>query len=1757
MKKATPKKKAPVQLTAGTGFRNENCVAARFLLDLLAGTNSLSEKFGKIDRVQWQGRDLGWLADDFIIECSASAGKRAAGISIKSDRQVTAAGFPSDFVAIAWQQWFGVHTSRVLRGSDDAVVLMVGSLSHDVEDAWSNLISDALTTTPDRMLARLVEPEAAAGSQSSALQRALFASLRCPDELRNAGDASDAAALQLLSRVRLMSFDFEATPSRNHDHALRDCQNVLQSGDAEEAKSLWSHLLTIADANRAGGSLDLAGLLAELRGEIDLRHHPDYRRDWEVLDRSSRELMADIRSQIYSLAPLPRDEARAKVLNCLNRDRACFLVGKSGTGKSALAKQIGEGDYPRCVWFAETTIDYDTEAAFEHEIGIAHPLCEILSTSPEPCLIVFDGFERYSPRTQRLSHRWMQVLLADTAPGHIHVLVTSQIEPAPKLVRGFIEADLPPALHRTTQLTPPSADDVQSLVAPISELQWASLRPELRGLLTNLKILDWLVAAARSGKAINPASIISVSYLMDALWERWVEGDANQLGRSHLLMRLGMLEGDTLLASVPRMQLEQSEQAALGSLTSSDLVRIRDQRVRFTHDMLGDWARLNVLIGEPDLSAPSVRSRAKLPRWHRAMRLFGQRLLEQSNEGAERWRQTIESLEDGTEEGAIIRDQLIEALFLATNADALLRRSWGALTANRGRLLAVMVERFMFTATLPDLRIGALLSETEETGEWDHLFRLPYWPYWPPMLTVLHAHRDEVARLVPHAAAKLCALWLKSVPVELGEGRAMPWRKQAAELAVAIGREVQALNAEGNYYSKGHDKTVYEAVLAAAPDLPDDVAQFCLELAQRRDLDAAIVTRLEQSYERQRVKRRQYLNANPERQRPPPSLSAWRRGELRPPWPDGPRDDVQNAFQEACLDTGAFAALVRAKPDAALEVLLAVCIEPPKHEDFGRSSMPEAGLDHWHGGDPPLYCRGPFLQFLKGASDQGLSFALRVVNFASRRFCEGHGLTVRIGNDTRLWCGNSNIFRWHHDWPVSFGSMIHCVLMAVERWLYEKIDCGEDIGPYIERILRESESLAFAGLLFDVGKYRPSLFGDVLKPLLQNWLFLDWDRQIATMRQSNTFDGLGFWGYQPAAMIALGRAWYQMPHRKQMLLYIGGGIVEALVADEAEWPFLEQLRSGWVSDLKGEEPPEALRLLSERLNPDNYAFETRDRKRVAVSFDWSEDVKQKNQQDLQRIATEQAFASFPFRIRRLLDSNERFSPDQLPQFWEFVQGIEGSAPALAQDGDRLHHVEDLLCGAIAVLVFKHHDWLMAAPERMSWCRGKLESVVRQPPAPLRFEFPTADGDRKWDSFTGEVGVALLARDGNDSLGRRLVAVGVLSFHYSTTSRTLIRAFQSREQLGEDLDRMMCLAVRWAGQRPVLDLAHRLNGDIDVKDDHAGKEALIQEFVEAGLPTELPNILELSAQVEREMEAVRARQLPKLRRARRRETSKHRPGSEVETLYRGQLSVDTLVLSAAFAWLDLTSARPNERAKWLSFVRTFLDIALGLIPRINDPGRQRIEDHPDEFDAWVYGVVAKTIPSLTVTEDHRTLWQPILDRGPPAHKWIERFFWQWFTVGVEAAQTPERFVAIWSAMIEHALQSPEWDAATRRSYNLDDAVFWLLGFGTMINKIGERSDFATALCGWKVFSRESPSGGLEIPDWFPAFSAGSRSPRPSVFLFPQSGGSRRLFRLSIPTTGGMASKAIWSRSCALAGSVKVNRYQLIQIWRRISAHCLLL
>src|SRR5262249_51859829 len=157
----------------------------------------------------------------------------------------------------------------------------------------------------------------------------------------------------------------------------------------------------------------------------------------------------------------------------------------------------------------------------------------------------------------------------------------------------------------------------------------------------------------------------------------------------------------------------------------------------------------------------------------------------------------------------------------------------------------------------------------------------------------------------------------------------------------------------------------------------------------------------------------------------------------------------------------------------------------------------------------------------------------------------------------------------------------------------------------------------------------------------------------------------------------------------------------------------------------------------------------------------------------------------------------------------------------------------------------HHDWLTADPARMAWCRRKLEAVLEQPPPPFRFDSETASGEYRWDTFAAEAGVALLAGNREDALARRLAAIGVIGFHYSTTARSVVSACRHREPLGDDFDRMLGLAIRWAGLRTPLAFATRPGFDAD-EAWYERKEALIQAFVERGGPIELPDIRAVNA-----------------------------------------------------------------------------------------------------------------------------------------------------------------------------------------------------------------------------------------------------------------------------------------------------------------------
>src|SRR4029077_16384263 len=77
-----------------------------------------------------------------------------------------------------------------------------------------------------------------------------------------------------------------------------------------------------------------------------------------------------------------------------------------------------------------------------------------------------------------------------------------------------------------------------------------------------------------------------------------------------------------------------------------------------------------------------------------------------------------------------------------------------------------------------------------------------------------------------------------------------------------------------------------------------------------------------------------------------------------------------------------------------------------------------------------------------------------LVNFATRR-CVGDtaGLLIEVAGKPKLWLGDNRVFRWHRDWHLTHGSIVHSVLMALEQWFYEQIDHGRTVEAAVHRIV--------------------------------------------------------------------------------------------------------------------------------------------------------------------------------------------------------------------------------------------------------------------------------------------------------------------------------------------------------------------------------------------------------------------------------------------------------------------------------------------------------------------------------------------------------------------------------------------------------------------------------------------------------------------------------------------------------------------------------
>jgi hypothetical protein len=1697
---------APARLTGGEGFNYEDHVAARFLLGLLGAAHPLGPDLGRLTRVDWQAADAGWRVDDLALTFGAGGEDRAVGVSIKSHKQVTESGFDPTFTRACWEQWLGVGTARRFRVDRDQIALVAGVLADGVRTAWDALLGSALelVAAPDRLVARL-EPATTkgVGSLASEKQRALFDSFRCPDALRAAGAVDDTATVVLVRHVRLLHLDFESNPSRALAEAVGCCQAALRGGTPEAARSLWDALVRIAARKRdRGGSLDLPELLARLRGQFELADHPDYRPDWAELDRRSRERYELVGFTVGGTARLARRRVRRALFRHLRDDRTAVVVGASGVGKSAVVRRLGEGRRYRLVWLTADLLQSGRRTAFEAALGLRHEFVEVVAASPARCLVVFDGLDGLDEPALRLVARLVGSLRQGPR-ANVRVALTAQPDWADRLRSAFLAAGVPTDTWAILALGPPTGTAVGRLLTRCTGLATAALRPEFRSLLRNLKVFDWAARLQAGGGLSDGPAVATLSTLIDRLWTHLVEVGPDGLARAALLKRVAAAEADRLTQGVPLSELAPTDLPLLPSLQVAGLLARQDERVRFVHDAVADWARLRVLVeaGLPESDAGLTRAAGA--GWYRAARLFGQRLLEQPGDGVGRWRRTVEALATGELYRVVVRDLLLEALLLAADAGRLLTAAWPALVAGEGELLRLLLDRFAFVGTFPNHSALSAVRDRTLAAELEHLVRVPFEPYWVGVLPVLAAHADDVIRYATAPAAKLLRLWLSSVPPSRRATR--PLRLAAAGLALALAREVQAGGAASHGSADKEVRTdAYVALLWAAPEYPGEVAQVCLELATRRAESKAVVARREAA----RLAADRRLEADPRaaafRQR---WLATERMFEPdRGPWPDGPRSQADEAFQVACLDRQAILPLAVNRPAEAAEVLLAALIEPPTNSFYGGDFLrARLGLDDCRACDPPFYHQGPFWTLLRSGdelADFSLALVIRVVNFAAERWREhrerldaeyggdpeGGPVSVRVPGEPG-WVehpGDRSALHWHDGWPAR-PSALSSMLMAVERWLYDEADAGRPIDRWVGRILGEGRSAALVGVLVDLGKYRPELLAGSLRPIVGAAEVYAMEPRLLVERA-----GVAFWSvpWSRHGEDAWNRArdWHTMPHRKTAL---ADHVMRSALGGEAVRRAVMEFYAGWEARVAADPGDRAARTAVNQ-----FAVVVRHARATAEGGDalaafnvWLAERRAEAEASERRASEELLALTLAPQCRKRLDETSPLPPDQLDQFLHSLRRL-ADRPEPTGGGTR---PADAVLGGVAVLLALHRGWVREDPPREAWCRERLTDFLSGPPDRRPFDPMDSAGTCEADTFAAECGVVLLAEDPSDSLARWLVLSGLISSRLATVAATVGRAYRVRTALGPEFDRITRFAEDWAARRWATRWAREWGLDTDRLWARECRPRL-EAFERGGaVPARRP-VADIDAEGRTRVAELFATHLTQV--GRRGESRWRRlfrrtglgwlvglsrrlrpaePGPQPDSVEgdedtaedydyptrRGGIpsawpGLDPMYLRAAFAWLDIAVTVEPLPEEVPSTLAGLLALTLRTTPTAADARRPNTR-FPTDFDGWLFERIAAALLRMDERES-ASLWRPILSLGWAGGNWVQHFLSVWFRSADRAAR-PDEFVALWRRIIWAALDFPAWQAGPGHWHDAGQLVAELLGLGMGVAVFGEEPQFA--------------------------------------------------------------------------------------------------
>ncbi len=1542
---------------------------------LLAGLPWAGAGEGTIRAIECQmGQGL-WIFDDFVLTLSLAGDERRCAVSVKSYAVFTKAGAPREFSRTLWKQWLS-QDNPDFRRERDSLTLLAAHHDPAVREAWAGLTEAARMMAPGAIAERCVS-----GAEPSPLRRAAFASLQLADEFDET-TVNPAETGRLLGKFRLAEHDFQRSDSQSVTQAIAICQQILCDSDRARAGELWDAIVTYSGAvRRKGGRITLPDLLAELAHRFPVKQHPTYAADWANILTESRQRMESLARKIGGQVSVTRGALIEQIVAGMRMHRRVPVLGGSGNGKTVLScewAQAGQGSAV-CFRAGDLSAPGGLRGMFRLSVGLA----ELFANASCPMRLVLDGLDKcFDEAAFDEASMVLRAAAVPEAADRWETVITCCPEDWERVRGQLIRRGiaLPGETVRVGRFTD---KEVREVCAKVPSLRLLGQRPHLYPVLCWPKALDLVATYWQATEA--PLPWATESDFARWFWQNTICRDDPASFRDLVARKLAVQLADRMAATASLDAFQREEAATLAELGRDGHLEIDGVRrtVRFAHELTADWARQRELQVRGKAAAVFLHDRLHSPFWHRAVRFHGLDLLEREASSAG-WEAFFAAFSGDAAGEQMAQNLLLEAPVFASNQRVVLDRLWPALQLKGGALLCRFLRQFFRVATFPDEEMMAhFVTEGAAVQlQASVLYRVPWVPYWPGVLGFLATRADAVNSLAREEVADLCILWLKYHAVlRLG-------MKDAARLAIVsasqVYREEEQWYGERNGASPG--EKACQALLAAASVLPEEASHLALKFCGRRPPDAGDGSPGEERY-------------HPSEYAPDPGPAT--------PWAEGPQRPCAGIFRNAFLDGRHSGIFFRALPEVAIEVMFAVLLNLP-HANWYFSDnshdIDEHGFESQRGKQKSCFwISGPFLTFLQINPVIALPAIIRLVNFAADRgfeigeHREHLSVPVTVDGETHQWRGHQFSMAWHQGhvfapWAAA------CALLSLEKWLYLLMDAGEALEPHFFTILKQSRSIALAGVLICVGKRKPDLFLGPLRPVVEADFF--WLENALLRRGEAGFNVSSFYETS-AGIVAAWREWVQMPHRKETF----NRLVTCKFLGHAAWrDMLADCRRRWQARLEAatEEnpaPPWLARIASE-FDPANWHTEEQEGQTLII-YNPPGSLPQPTTEDLEQLKRAQLLMQVPFRCFQILVEGAECSETQMIEMWAHLAAVRALRVPDEERGIRDN--EDALCGIVAVAAVKHRGWLAADPEREQEAARILAEVGANPPAQF---WPVEDDhtEFKWDSFAAWALTTFWCEEPDNRFLLQSVGALVMWDRNKVVFRVFSIAAQNRASLGAHFERLLAHAIRYAPAR---------------------NRARMEKFVQ-------PRTFDRDAWIAKHLETFLARATEPL------------PADWVSLAdsqegRRGRMitsGIDIGYITAALEWAeDLSAARDSiERETWLEYHRQSFLCAL-LRVRILAASPAPPASYHDHQIHSPYGEerrlierIGRIVARLQSGEDHRRFWEPPFSIGLPAIRWIDAFVGRWMIEAGGHDEVAPAFVEQWLALLrytEDALETPTW------------------------------------------------------------------------------------------------------------------------------------